>query len=762
MALCAVLCIGLGGLLAVLTRPASALSTTDFVTTWKTNNPGTSGSTSITIPTFGTGYNYDVDWNNDGVFDQLGITGSVTHNFGTAGTYTIRIQGTFPQIYFNNGGDRQKIINVNQWGTGVWRSMARAFYGASNLNSTATDTPTVYNVTDMSYTFAGAAAFNGNISNWFTTNVTNMSYMFYNATSFNGIIFSWNTKNVTNMSSMFQGATKFAQDLFGWDTGNVTDMSHMFQGATNFGQSDISGWNTANVTDMSYMFFGVVGGGFNQDLSWDTSKVTNMTYMFYNATFFNGDLSYWDTANVTDMSGMFFGTTFNRNISTWNTASVINMGAMFYGTPFNQNLSGWNTGKVTTMSAMFANTPAFNGNISTWDTTNVTDMSGMFQDAATFNQNISAWNTANVVSMDYMFANATAFNGDVTTWNTTNTLSMEGTFYGASAFDRSLSGWSVAKITDLDSILSDSNLSVANYDATLIGWSSQALQAGAYFSAFGLKYCDAAIQRQSMITDFNWTIEGDSLYCPVPTAPQNLAATSVDTGVSLSWTAPLSDNGYAVTSYTVSYKPSGGSTWTSVTGVTGTNYTVTGLTSGQDYDFRVVAVNTYGDSPASGTVTAQQQSISISSTGASIAVLPSGGTRFSSAKDTVLVTTNSITGYSLMISTSTTIRQLTNGAYIINPGTGTQSSPQLLTGASWGYRVSGIGSFGPTTIQETNVVSSTHTWAGVPALANPDVICTTVSPAINQATDVWYGLNSTTSQASGNYQATVLYTAITN
>lgn len=85
-----------------------------FITTWKTDNPGTSGNTSITIPTTGFSYNYDVDWNNDGTFDEFGITGSITHDFGIAGSYTIAIQGTFSRIYFNNGGDRQKILNINQ------------------------------------------------------------------------------------------------------------------------------------------------------------------------------------------------------------------------------------------------------------------------------------------------------------------------------------------------------------------------------------------------------------------------------------------------------------------------------------------------------------------------------------------------------------------------------------------------------------------------------------------------------------------------
>ncbi len=79
------------GTIATINNTFAAASD-HFVSTWKTDNAGTSGSTSITIPTAGAGYNYDVDWNNDGTFDEFGLTGSVTHNFGVAGTYTIRIQ----------------------------------------------------------------------------------------------------------------------------------------------------------------------------------------------------------------------------------------------------------------------------------------------------------------------------------------------------------------------------------------------------------------------------------------------------------------------------------------------------------------------------------------------------------------------------------------------------------------------------------------------------------------------------------------------
>ena len=88
-----------------------------FIITWKTDKPGISGNTSIRIPTTGSGYNYEVDWNNDGVFDQVGITGSVTHDFGKAGTYTILIQGAFPRIYFNKEGDLNKIQSIDRWGS---------------------------------------------------------------------------------------------------------------------------------------------------------------------------------------------------------------------------------------------------------------------------------------------------------------------------------------------------------------------------------------------------------------------------------------------------------------------------------------------------------------------------------------------------------------------------------------------------------------------------------------------------------------------
>lgn len=117
----------------ILTTFSMAAPSDDFVIVVKTDNQGTSSNTQFTIPTTGSGYNYNVDIDNDGINEATGLTGDYTCNYASAGTYAIRIKdnsgaGTgFPRIYFNGGGDRSKLLSIEQWGTGKWISMNRAF-----------------------------------------------------------------------------------------------------------------------------------------------------------------------------------------------------------------------------------------------------------------------------------------------------------------------------------------------------------------------------------------------------------------------------------------------------------------------------------------------------------------------------------------------------------------------------------------------------------------------------------------------------------
>jgi subtilisin family serine protease len=91
----------------------------------------------------------------------------------------------------------------------------------------------------------------------------------------------------------------------------------------------------------------------------------------------------------------------------------------------------------------------------------------------------------------------------------------------------------------------------------------------------------------------------------VPSAPAAPTASSITaTGATLSWAAPTSNGGAAITGYIVQYRLTRSSTWQSVT-VTAptTNTTLTGLASGTGYVFRVTAQNSAGNSPASVTST---------------------------------------------------------------------------------------------------------------------------------------------------------------
>ena len=91
----------------------------------------------------------------------------------------------------------------------------------------------------------------------------------------------------------------------------------------------------------------------------------------------------------------------------------------------------------------------------------------------------------------------------------------------------------------------------------------------------------------------------------VPEVPSQLTVSLNDTGkLDLSWDAPNSNGGAAITSYKVQWKDSTGSWDTpadvSEATVTGTTHTASGLTDGTEYAFRVLAVNSAGDSDASG------------------------------------------------------------------------------------------------------------------------------------------------------------------
>ncbi|MCH8535711.1 MAG: BspA family leucine-rich repeat surface protein, partial [Flavobacteriaceae bacterium] len=180
------------------------------------------------------------------------FTGPATITFPTPGIYQVEVCGDFPQMFFDNGntntngGDKEKILSVEQWGDQVWRNMARAFWGASNLVINVTDAPDLSEVTNMNFMFRGATSFNQNINHWDVSNVQLMNEVFRGATSFNQSLNDWDVSNVGSFIGMFADASSFNRPLNNWNTSNATNFSNMFLNSTSFNQ-DLGAWDISSI-----------------------------------------------------------------------------------------------------------------------------------------------------------------------------------------------------------------------------------------------------------------------------------------------------------------------------------------------------------------------------------------------------------------------------------------------------------------------------------------------------------------------------------
>ena len=128
-------------------------------------------------------------------------------------------------------------------------------------------------------------------------------------------------------------------------------------------------------------------------------------------------------------------------------------------------------------------------------------------------------------------------------------------------------------------------------------------------AAIGSLAADTSYEVQVRATnaegDGDWSVAGTgrTTATSAPGAPTGLTATaSGTTAINLSWSAPASTGGSAITGYKIEVSPDGTSGWTDQvadTNSTATTYAHTGLAAGDTRHYRVSAINTNGAGTAS-------------------------------------------------------------------------------------------------------------------------------------------------------------------
>jgi hypothetical protein len=110
------------------------------------------------------------------------------------------------------------------------------------------------------------------------------------------------------------------------------------------------------------------------------------------------------------------------------------------------------------------------------------------------------------------------------------------------------------------------------------------------------------------------------------TAPTGLAGTAGSAQVALTWTVPASDGGNAISDYTIEYSSTAGVvySWFNDGTSTALSATVTGLTNGTAYTFRVSAVNSSGTGPVSATAAVTPFVVHAANDPASFSACPAG------------------------------------------------------------------------------------------------------------------------------------------
>ena len=203
----------------------------------------------------------------------------------------------------------------------------------------------------------------------------------------------------------------------------------------------------------------------------------------------------------------------------------------------------------------------------------------------------------------------------------------------------------------------------------------------------------------------------------VPGAPTGLTAmASGTTAINLSWSAPGSTGGSAITGYRIEVSSNGGSSWTNLvanTSNTTTTYAHTGLAAGTTRHYRVSAINANG--------TGDPSNVANATTGATAPGAPTGLTATASGTTAINLSWSApgstggsaITGYRIEVSSNGT-SSWTNLVANTSNTTTTYAHTGLTAGTTRHYRVSAINTNGTGTASNVANATTDATAPGAP------------------------------------------------
>jgi len=129
-------------------------------------------------------FDYTIDWG-DGTVEAYSTSDNISHIYEVAGFYETKITGSFSYPYMVGTplANRDKLMEITQWGNVAFRSFRSSFERCENLQYTATDTPSF-----SSNSMAISSAFKdclgltsiANLSQWEWSKVAIAPFLFNN------------------------------------------------------------------------------------------------------------------------------------------------------------------------------------------------------------------------------------------------------------------------------------------------------------------------------------------------------------------------------------------------------------------------------------------------------------------------------------------------------------------------------------------------------------------------------------------------------